>query len=111
MRCVAATAGFHRQGLIDKDSLNNDLLTKSCQPVISARMNKLVKKILKKMLKEFRVGVAQALVLSPGRAYTLPGEGGFRTDAANMRQDVARLGDDMKNNFKRQNSNGNPAKR
>ncbi len=69
-----------------------------------------MKKVLKKILQHLSAGAARAFILVPGRGYALPAERGFRSDAARLRQDVARIGMDLKNDFKRQDSNGNPAR-
>jgi len=61
-----------------------------------------MKKIINHILIAVRSGLGQAMVVSRGRAYILPGANTFRMDAANLQRDARIIGKDLKMNFNRQ---------
>jgi len=61
-----------------------------------------MKKTINHILIAVRSGIGQAMVVSRGRAYTLPEENTFRMDAANLQRDARKVGKNLKMNFNRQ---------
>lgn len=56
----------------------------------------MVAAMIDKFIIEALKGMRQALVISPGRAYVRPANNAFRIDAANLRNDAKKVGDDLK---------------
>lgn len=55
-----------------------------------------MRKKLIQLIKHVSTGLCQPLVLSPDRTYIRPGKNGFQVDSANLKNDVKKIGNDLK---------------
>lgn len=57
-------------------------------------------KVFRKFLIAVVHGFGQAMVIAPGRSYVLPAEKPFLTDAASLRKDASKIGEDLNKEFR-----------
>ena len=63
----------------------------------------MTKKILQ-LIKHVSSGMAQALVISPDRAYLRPANNAFQVDSANLKKDTRKIGNDLNKKLKQFNN-------